>query len=333
MPEPWIPPPVWLGENILWDQDLSLYEAADLMLYLISNERTAITQYVLPGLKIQDATISGSDGDDEEEEPEEESKGGDKGGGEAGGLGIPEDEIVETVLDSTRKARNRRGALKGLALELLAATVLRHLDRCRQALTWVKTRDGQPNGQAGKGLADAIAIFPRTKKSREFRIVAEVSAKASMSRGDFRDQVRGALKHARAESDKHPGVPIYALIVNNAKFAEDPAFKDEFQSEYRRMLDKDELAPNDMVRLVPMNSGDFGMVAARLFLDLPAEDRYFSPEVLSNALDMLHRAVLQPVYLEAKTWMVEMFLKAVHAGIERAKKAAPKPKRRRTSRP
>ena len=332
MPEPWIPPPVWLGENILWDQDLSLYEAADLMLYLISNERTAITQYVLPGLKIQDATISGSDGDDDEEEPEDDSDGGDKGGGEAGGLGIPDDEIVETVLASTRKARNRRGALKGLALELLAATVLRHLDRCRQVLTWVKTRDGKPNGQAGKGLADAIAIFPRTKTSREFRIVAEVSAKASMTRGDFRDQVRGALKHARAESKKHPGVPIYALIVNNAKFAEDPAFKDEFQSEYRRMLKDKELAPDDMVRLVPMNSGDFGMVAARLF-DLPAEDRYFSPEVLSNALDMLHRAVLQPVYLEAKTWMVEMFLKAVHAGIEQAKKAAPKPKRRRTPSP
>ena len=315
MADLWTPPAIWLGENLTWDLELSLFEATDLLFYLTSHDSNSIRKYVLPRLRISDAEGVDKKRKEDEEEIEDEEEDEEEESGETGESGdesallLTDDEIVQTVSPETQKARNRRGALKGLSMEMLTASILRHFDRCPRVVAWAGTKDGRPNTQAPKEHADVTAIFPRTSTSPEFRVLAEVSAKNKMSENYCTSQFSGGLTHAVAEANKHPGVPIIVLIVNGAEFGSD----NKYQTLYRGFVSANAklLAEYPNIRLIPMHDGAFAVVAARLCQDWSAENVYCSPAVFWETFLGLHEAVNQAEYPSDPLWMQGMVLDSI----------------------
>ena len=64
---------------------------------------------------------------------------------------------------------------------------------------------------------DTTTLFPATDKSREFLLLAEVTAQNRVTRGALKTQATSALSHARADLGKHPDCLVYVLLINKAR--------------------------------------------------------------------------------------------------------------------
>ena len=340
---PWNPPPIWLGENHVWDEDLSLYEAADLLLYLHSHDPYQIKNYVLPRLKIplEPPTPLPWAPEDERNEYEEmlkewEEDGSDEGweedvdGGDADTVGDVASETDHTApatagadgkrIEARRQVRVRRGMLKGLTMELLTASILRRITKCHRVVTWAKTLDGEPHVAAGGGYPDITAVFPGGPTWGEFRLLLEVSANRRADKTHFKIQLAGAFKHATKESERFKGIHVYVLLINGCEVF-DP--EREFHGIYLKFLNDNELTPDSAIRIVPMYAPDFGVATGSLFFEMKEHERYFEPRSLVFALDTLHREFCKPVIPGARMWMADTF----RAGLR--EKTVFFPKRRR----
>ena len=142
-----------------------------------------------------------------------------------------------------------------------------------------------PTAGAGAGKHDVEAHY-----SAPFHLLAEVSAKSVINRGDYQDQLAQALKHGRALAEKLDTTqPIYALVVNSARIDKDPQVK----KVYRELIESEGLGPQSQVRVVPMVAGELAMALAEIHESIEPRRARFSTEVFQNLLDSLHTRLAQ----------------------------------------
>ena len=263
-----------------WDLDLAPYYASDLLLYLTSQDTAQIRKYVLSNLLIEDAAQ------------------------------FDEESLAKAIV-SRRQIRNRRGMLKGLAMELLAASIIRHLDTPASIVAWATAKNGLPNSAAPGGHPDVIAEYHEWEDAPAFKIIAEVSAMRDMTPDFYKQQLESALRHAQSEVKKSPGSRVYCLLANCGRIAEDA----KLHGLYREFLHENGLNADSDIRIVPMYAPDFGVVTGTLALKLTMDELYFDSGVLASAFDTLYQGVLRPSLPDDKDWMIETLLAAIHANL------------------
>ena len=287
MAESWRPPLLWIGQNYVhWNVDLSLFEAADLMKHHCCHDVNEIRNWVLPALRIEGAALT-----DEEK------------------AALADDSRLTRAVAGSEKARKRRAPVKGLAFELIAASILRHFDRCPWVIANCSSRSGNPNGFAPPGYSDVTAIFPRTRSSMEFAVIAEVSAKREATRFHFLRQIAAAYKHALKEAEAHPGLRVYCLLVNGAEIFQNKELHDLYLGFHERKS----LTADSDIRIVPFYSLDFAALTGQMAIGGDLDKLYCEPWVIRGALDAISRRMLKPDLPEARNWMIDTFLEAVGA--------------------
>ena len=283
------PPLIWIGKHLVqWEREIFLHEAASLLMMLCGHDENEIMQYVVPALKIKDLPMT-----------EEEMQA------------LLDDRAMARAIAGAERARRRRYPLKGLAMELLAASILRHLDRCPMVVAECATRDKRPHAVAQGGAADVSAYFPCPGEQQEFTLLAEVSAKRNMSRSDYSEQLESGLIHANAEWEGHPGRLIYCLLANNGKIHVD----ERLHKVYLDFIKENKLTAESDIRMVPMHAPDFGILAGLMASELSPDKLYFEPEVLRGALDTTYRKILEPELPGDRMWMIDTFKGAIDAGL------------------
>ena len=294
MTEGFHPPPLWLSTECEWDLRLPLHRVSYLLMLLNSHEWPVFRRYLMVLLGIKDAAKT--DDSEEEEEEEEREKAN--------------EEAVDALEAALNKVRNRRRILKGLAMELLSGSSLRHLDQPSQVTANCEVKKGRPNRVAGAGECDITADFPNDGQSPAFRIVAEVSAKEEMEDKDVEDQLAQALEHANTLLEEDPERRrIYCLVVNNGKIFGTR----DLQRRYRKFAEANSLTADGPIRMVPLHALDFGMIIGSMTTQL--DSTYFKSSVLSNALDTVCEAILDPEPPNERLWMIETFINAVRASL------------------
>ena len=334
----WKPPPIWLGENHIWDAELSLYEACDLLLYLHSHDPYQIRRYVQPRLKLpyysyiyqgpevppydesnspDDAMSKEWEGErnEEWEEPEspddalanEDERVADEG------APIPLS-VAEQRIEANRLARIRRGMLKGLTMELLCAAVIRHVGRPQRVVAWARQRDGHPYLAAGAGTPDITAVFPGGSLalphvwkglSGPHRLLLEVSANRQPDENHFLTQLNGAYKHAKAEAKEHGEVTVDVLLINGCPFYDGSKV---FHRRYLEFVHENALDEDSAIRIVPMYAPDFAIAMGTLFFEIEGDTEKLGPRPLFIAIRSMLRVILQPKLPSKTTWMIDMFV-------------------------
>ena len=280
MTDAWAAAPVLLAGETPWDVDLPPSYASDLLLYLTSQDAAQIRKYVLPNLLIEDAAQF-------------------------------DQEALAKAVVTRDQIRNRRGMLKGLAMELLAASIFRHLDAPGSVIAWATARNGLPNSAAPGGRPDVIAEYYEWEDAPGFKIIAEVSSVRDVTADFYKQQLESALRHARSEVEKSPGSRVYCLVANCGRIAED----EKLYRLYQEFLRENGLDAESDIRIVPMYAPDFGVVTGTLALKLPLDEMHFDSDVLASALDTLYEAVLRPSLPHDEDWMIKTLLEAILANL------------------
>ena len=331
----WKPPPIWLGENHVWDAELSLYEACDLLLYLHSHDPYQIRRYVQPRLKLPyssyiyqgpemppyDESVKSEDDDvkkewieewDDLEFPDDALADEDEA---AADEGVPVQlALAEQRVAASNLARRRRGMLKGLTMELLCAAIIRHVGRPQRVVAWARQRDGHPYLAAGAGTPDITAVFPGGSLalphvwkdlSGPHRLLLEVSANRQAGEQHFLTQLNGAYKHAKAEVDEHEGITVDVLLINGCPFYDGTKV---FHQRYLEFVQENELDEDSTIRIVPMYAPDFAIAMGTLFFEIEGDTSQLGPRRLFSAIRSMLTVILQPKLPPEKTWMIDMFV-------------------------
>lgn len=281
MAEPWRPPLIWIGQNYVhWKLNLALFEATDLMKHLCCHDVFEFRNWILPSARIANASLT-----DEEK------------------AALPDDSRLTRAVAGSTKASKRHAPFKGLTMELLAAAILRHLDKCPWVIANCSSRNGDPNGYAPPEFSDVTAIFPRTTSSMEFTVIAEVSAKREATRFHFLRQLASAYKHAEKEAEAHPGLRVYCLLVNGAKIFQDR----DLHEMYLEFHERKSLTADSDIRIVPFYWLDFAVMTGEMAMGGDLEKLYCEPSVIRAAFDAVSRRILKPDLPEARNWMIDMF--------------------------
>ena len=287
MAEVWTPGRVYLGERILWDEELSLYFASDLLMYMTHNSADVIREYVIPHLKIADKPLSKKQLD-----------------ALAG-----EDPIARAIAGRLRYLK-RRSALKAMAMELVCASLMRYLDRCRQTIAHCKTEFGEPHGPAPSGNhPDISGLFPRTPSAQEFAVHMEVSAKRNMSLKKFREQLTWGYNHCVKTREKYPGLIVYCLLINGAESYKNNRHHDL----YRSFLKQNSLDATSDIRMLPWCAKDFAALTGDMFFDLTPEQIHQGSDVLLAALDAVMQLKTQTLLPDDRMWMNQCFRETFQA--------------------
>ena len=215
MTDIWTPGPVYLGEHKVWEEELSLFFASDLLMYMTHNNADVIREYVIPNLNIADMPLSKERLD-----------------------ALAGEDPIARAIAGRQKYLKRRSALKGVAMELVCASLMRYLDRCRQIIAHCKTEFGNPHSPAPSGNhPDISGLFPRTPRAQEFTVHMEVSAKRNMSLKKFREQLTWGYNHCVTTRDKYPGLIVYCLLINGAESYKNNRHHDLYRSFLKRHSD------------------------------------------------------------------------------------------------
>lgn len=293
MSEIGVPPLVSLNGECDWKLGLSLRFSADLLTALSKHSVMEIRRLVVRRLQITNAL--------KKLNPAELKA-------------LESDQLLDIVkIDpedpnkKALKAKNRHRMLKGLAMELLCASVMRHLDTPLKVTAWSQPRNGKPNSLAPPGSTDISAVYPKIPQSRDIKVIAEVTAKRVMTTENFLTQLAQGHRHAADELEKVPDALIYCLLVNGAPIHTDVRLHEL----YRGYLQQNELTPDGNIRIVPMYSKDFSFIAGVLSSTLGFAELYFEPEVLFDALDAVCRGFAAEVLPEERMWAINEFLGAI----------------------
>lgn len=290
------PPLISLHGECDWQLPLSLFESANLLKVLSMHNRGSIKRLILRRLQITDAM--------KKLDPDQLKA-------------LEDDELLDLYkIDpkdpdkKARKAANRRRMLKGLAMELICASIIRHLDTPLKVTALAQPRDGKPNSLAPPGEADISADYPKIPQSpkilqsRDIKVIAEVTAKRKVTTENFLTQLRQGYKHAVEERKKAPDSLIYCLLVNGARIHTDVRLHEL----YRGYLQQKELTPDGDIRIVPMYSKDFSFIAGMLSDRYGLDELYFEPEVLFDALDAVCRGFAEEELPEKRMWVIHEFM-------------------------
>lgn len=293
------PPLISLHGECDWQLPLSLFESANLLKVLSMHSRGAIKRLILRRLQITDAM--------KKLDPDELKA-------------LEDDELLDLYKfdpknqeKKARKAANRRRMLKGLAMELICASIIRHLDTPLKVTALAQPRDGKPNSLAPRGEADISADYPKIPQSpktpkilqpRDIKIIAEVTAKREVTTENFLTQLDQGHTHAADEREKAPDSLIYCLVVNGAQLHRDVRLHEL----YRGYLQQNELTPDGEIRIVPMYSKDFSLIAGMLSDRYRLDELYFKPDVLFDALDAVCRGFAEEELPENSMWVIHEFM-------------------------
>ena len=171
------------------------------------------------------------------------------------------EELAELRKQKWSRVKTLRRINKGLAMELLVATMLSCLDspqavRPRCAVS----EKGHPKMYAGAGDEDILATYG------DFCIVAEVSAKrdASTDAEFFRDQLEQALHHADKVAKREAGGDVYALVINKCSVDTNHRIESVYRNILKRYLETGRTSwkypdrkAGKGIRLIPIRSHDF----------------------------------------------------------------------------
>jgi len=224
------------------------------------------------------------------------------------------EELEERRKQKVSELKTLRTINKGLAMELLVATMLSCLDSPQAVRPWCAvSAKGHPKMSAGPGFEDILATYGG------FSIVAEVSAKrdASTDTDFFRRQLEQALDHAdQAAGRQRDGATgiVYALVINKCSADTNHRIEKEYREVLLKYLNKGQVSskkPDHVgvsgIRLIPLRSWDFFDVMDRLQAESSDSGLSIRSEVLAAALEevymLLHRrntAIEEP--LIAKTF-------------------------------
>ena len=171
------------------------------------------------------------------------------------------EELAERRKQKVSRVKILRRINKGLAMELLVATILSCLDSPRAVRPRCAVSEkGRPKMYAGAGDEDILAMYG------DFCIVAEVSAKrdASTDAEFFRDQLEQALDHADKVAKCRAGGDVYALVINKCSVDTNHRIERVYRDILKRYLETGRTSwkyPDRKavkgIRLIPIRSHDF----------------------------------------------------------------------------
>ena len=217
------------------------------------------------------------------------------------------EELAERREQKVSRVKTLRRINKGLAMELLVATMLSCLDspqvvrpRC------VVSRHGHPKMYAGAGDEDILATYG------DFCIVAEVSAKgdASTDTEFFRDQLEQALHHADKVAKREGGGDMYALVINKCSVDTNHRIEGVYRDVLRRYLETGRTSsehPDRVavpgIRLIPIRSHDFHQVWDGVLASGSTAGFAVRTEVLKRALEDAYLQLHGRNIADDKRWM------------------------------
>ena len=187
---------------------------------------------------------------------------------------------------------------KGLAMELLSASLFSCLDHPRDVLSYCQLSDDgrEPKLYAGGDLADVHVDYGA------FLLVVEVSARKKVTGENYRTQTTQAINHAESLSKANALRPVYALVINNGSVDDSHVFReiyDELNSPPPK--DEDELnspPPKDEedekkrdFRLIPIWARDFAQIVSTLCQENHAIGLHFDTADLARAFDAIHEHI------------------------------------------
>ena len=198
---------------------------------------------------------------------------------------------------------------KGLAMELLSASLFSCLDHPRDVLSYCQLSDDgrEPKLYAGGDLADVHVDYGA------FLLVVEVSARKKVTGENYRTQTTQAINHAESLSKANALRPVYALVINNGSVDDSHVFReiyDELNSPPPKDEDepnspspKDEDEPNSPppkdeedekkrdFRLIPIWARDFAQIVSTLCQENHAIGLHFDTADLARAFDAIHEHI------------------------------------------
>ena len=245
-----LPPEHW------WEYPDSCRTAARVLFQLVTGNKPAIDQLVLPSLRI-----------DRRRRREDDN---------------PVEVDIEQHEDTLH---NRNWINKALAAELLCATMLSCLDSPEKVVAPCATdKKGRPKTFARGGHADAWAAYP------EFAIVVEVSTKRRISYDVFKKQMTQAIKHGKAlsvELDR----PVYAFVINNCDIETEADIREIYRSHRPDLVNESDLgvqagtgAAEGDVRPIALYDLGFVYILDAIHAPDRADEFRFDADVLEAAL-------------------------------------------------
>ena len=212
---------------------------------------------------------------------------------------------------------------RGLAMELLVATLLTCLDRPREVKSWCTvSATGYPNNCAPGPHPDIVATYA------DFRIVAEVSCKRdARNTVFFEQQLDGAIRHAIAEAMLPGAARVYALIITGCSVETNSGMNAEYHAAVRRVRKRlaeeapqrrqeGQVAPD--VRLVPVKSAIFGEVCEAIFGAAGGSGAglEITSATLAKALDEVYEGLADFRELDRKHWLRSTLVQALRSPAE-----------------
>ena len=285
MIDQWTPPPLRLPEGIYWTKDLTLFESTNNLDYLQGNDPDEFDKFLVPELSLENVAPMKWEGK----------------------ATVSKKEDPERAEELRRKKSNRRGAMRGITMELLVGSSLRHWDKPADVIANVTIKNDKPSTAAQGRKTDVVADYPGNAEFRGFRIHAEVSSKETMNRTDFKTQMDSAWKHAYAAIEESPDLLIYCLLVNNGRIYKDKNLHNDYLDFIRIRSSETE----DNIRMLPMYTADFVTISGSIWTEIPREKRYFESEVLSAALNAVYSQVVEYDLPEERNWMSDLFMEEV----------------------
>ena len=200
-----------------------------------------------------------------------------------------EEELAARRAQKVSRVKTLRRINKGLAMELLVATMLSCLDspRAVRPRCAVSAR-GDPKMFAGAGDEDILATYA------DFCIVAEVSAKrdAATAAGFFAAQLEQALDHAGKVARRGAGGAVYALVINRCAVDANRELDAVYRAVLELYLETGRTSSGHPgrvagagIRLIPIGSHDFHDVVDGLLAGSATAGFALSSDVLRQALE------------------------------------------------
>lgn len=201
-----------------------------------------------------------------------------------------------------------RSINKALAMELLCARFLAHMDNPEAVRSHCVLRDGRPHSFAVSGKPDLVVEYHPPYVGEPFIVVGEVSAKRQVDKEHFQTQLKQALKRSVELAEQYPGHRVFGLAINGGDIGSDR----KVQGWWRdfRAGNADAMEANPRVSLLPMNAWDAAHAMLRLRFNALGERLQFDSGLLAKAFDDMINCLAQSEPPANKGWMTDMLVEA-----------------------
>ena len=202
---------------------------------------------------------------------------------------------------------------KAMAMELLCASLLTHLDSAQEVVSHCSALCRRPYHFARSGTPDLVAAYNERPSAAGFRVLGEVSAKRQVSEEHWLGQLGQAVRHARTLREQDTNTPVvYALVINGGRIGEER----KLQKAYRAFVRDNGLKRDGGVRVVPMSHVDIAHALLKLERELPSERFWFGADRLAQAFDAMIGRLLNPRPTPGEGWMAQVLVNAGTGGAQ-----------------